>query len=94
MCATTSDLIANASNGANKWAVIAGVDFAAEIVDVDIHDIGHGVKIEFPHLLDDRGARNGLAFMAHEEFEEGEFLGAEIDGMAPALDDMGNTIDF
>jgi hypothetical protein len=87
-------LIANATNRANKRAVIAGVDFAAEIVDVDIDDIGHGVKIEFPHLLDDRGARNGLALMAHEEFEEGELLGAEIDRMAPALDDVGNTIDF
>ena len=58
MLAVSADLVADAANRSNQGAVVSGIHFAAQIVDIPIHDVGHGVKIEFPDLLDDGSALN------------------------------------
>ncbi len=83
--AVSADLVAYAANGSNQRAVVSGIHFAAKIVDVHIHDVGHGVEIKFPHLLDYGSAGNGLALVAHQKFEQSEFLGAEIDVVTSLL---------
>jgi hypothetical protein len=45
-------------------------------------------------LLDNRGARDSLTFVAHEEFEQGEFLWAKFDGITAALDGVSDAIDL
>ena len=42
MAAVAADLVADAANRSNEGAVVTGVNLAAEIVDVDVHDVGHG----------------------------------------------------
>lgn len=76
MAAVAAELVADAANRSNEGAVVSGVDLAAEIVDVDVHDVRHGVEIEFPNLLDDRAARNRLALMTHQEFQQRKFFRA------------------
>src|ERR1700688_2096956 len=45
-----------------------------------------------PDLFDDGGARDGLAGLAHEEFQEGELLGAEIDGLSATAHRVRNAV--
>src|SRR6266702_1037098 len=94
MLAVSTNLVAYAANRSNEGAVVSGIHFAAKIVDVHIHDVGHCIKIEFPDLLDDGGAGNGLALVAHKEFKQSEFLGAEINVVTSAAYGMTDTIDF
>src|SRR5260370_32052695 len=94
MAAVSANLVAYAANRSNQGAVVSGIHFAAKIVDIDIHDVGHCIKIEFPDLLDDGGAGNGLALVAHQEFQQSEFLGAEIDIVTPATHGVAHTVDF
>src|SRR5437016_13762590 len=92
--AISADLVANAANRSNEGALVSGIQFAAKIVDVYVDDIGHGVEIKFPDLLDNGGAGNGLALVAHQEFEQSKFLGAEIDVMSPAANGVADAVDF
>ena len=48
--------IADAAHCANQRAVEAKIDLAPQVVDVDIHDVGHCVEIQLPHLPDDCGS--------------------------------------
>src|SRR5260370_10752834 len=94
MAAVSANLVAYAANRSNQGAVVSGIHFAAKIVDIDIHDVGHCIKIEFPDLLDDGGSGNRLALVAHKEFKQSEFLGAEIDVVTPAAHGVTDAIDF
>jgi len=87
-------LVADAADGADEWALVAGVDLAAEIVDVDVDNIGHGVKVQAPDLFNDGSARDGLAGVTHEKFEQGKFLGAQLDGTTAALHGVGDAIEL
>src|SRR5260370_41355921 len=92
--AVSANLVADAANRSNEGAVVTGIDLAAEIVDVNVDDVRHGVKIEFPHLLDDGCAGNRLAFMAHQEFQQSKFLWTEINVVASAAHGVTDAIDF
>jgi len=74
--------------------VMSEIHFPPEIVDVDIDDVRHGVQFELPDLLDNRGAGNRLARIAHEKFKKGIFLGAERDFVTAALDSVGNAFEL
>src|SRR5258708_26866323 len=92
--AVSANLVAEAANRSNESTVVTGIDLAAEIVDVNVDDVRHSVKIELPDLLDDGGAGNRLAFMAHQEFQQSEFLRAEINVVTSAPHGMTDAIDF
>jgi len=80
-----ADLVANAADGANQGAVGAGVNLAAQIIDVDIHDVGDGVAVDAPDFLDDGRTGDGSARISKKEFEQRIFLGAQFDGLAGAI---------
>src|SRR3989442_13666329 len=94
MAAVAADLVADAANRSNEGAVISGIHFAAKIVDVHVDDVGRGVKIKFPYLFDDGGAGNGLALVAQQEFQQREFLRAEVDVVASPPHGMTDAVDF
>jgi hypothetical protein len=60
------------------------VDFAAEVGDVDIDEIGICGVVVTPEVIEDLGPGDDTALVAHEELEEAEFLGAEFDDAAVA----------
>lgn len=43
----SADFVADAAYGADQRAAITGIHFAAEIIDVDVRDVGLGVEVEF-----------------------------------------------
>ena len=58
------------------------VDFGTQAADGDIDHIGIGVEIHVPYLRGDQRARKHLALVAHQQFEQREFLLAERDALA------------
>ena len=63
-----------------------GVSILRRSRDIDVNDIGERVLAIAPYLVEDAGAREDPAGRAHQEFEDGEFLGRELDGVAAAPD--------
>src|SRR6202050_2556696 len=83
--AVGSHLVAHAANGLNELGVRAQVDLLAQVIDVNVDHIGHGVERQVPHVLDNHGAGHILAGMPQEVFEQREFLGRQVDRKSTRL---------
>ena len=78
------DHVADAAHGVDQLLLIAVVDFAAQVADVDVDDVGQAVVIHIPDVLHDHGAAERAALVAHHVFEDAEFLGRELDALVAA----------
>jgi len=63
-----------------------GIDFLAELLDVDIDSVWLDVLIKAPDCFDNSAAGDSAVRAAHEEFEEAELRGSEWDLLAVATD--------
>src|SRR5580704_18736575 len=61
------------------------VDLAADASDVNVDDVGRGVKMQIPYMLQQHRARDHLAFVAHQILENLEFPRQQLDFPAAAL---------
>jgi hypothetical protein len=52
---------------------------------VDVDDVGLGVEVVFPDLLQQHGAGHRLAGVAHQEFQQLELARLEVDLLALAV---------
>src|SRR5664279_2848430 len=59
------DHVADAAHGLDELLRVAVVDLAAQVADVDVDDVGKAVVIHIPDVLDDHGAAEGAALVAH-----------------------------
>src|SRR5215475_8815297 len=82
--ARSTDAEPDAANGVNERIGLAVVDLAADPSDIDVDDVGGGVEVEIPYVLQQHGARDDLALVAHEIFEDLEFPRQELDVAAAA----------
>jgi hypothetical protein len=55
------------------------VDFAANTSNINVDDIGHGIEMEIPYVLQQHRAWNHLTFVANQIFEELEFSWQQFD---------------
>ncbi len=55
------------------------VDLAAQVPYVDIDDVGEPIVVHVPDVLDDHGAAEWAAAIAHQIFEDAELLGGQLD---------------
>src|ERR1039457_1241721 len=78
------DHVADAAHGLDELLRVAVVDLAAQVADVDVDDVGEAVVIHIPDVLDDHGAAEGAALVAHHVFEDAKFLRGEVDGFGAA----------
>jgi hypothetical protein len=88
-----ANLITNPADGSNEGAIVAEIDFAPNVVDINIGDVGHGAQIKLLDLLENRGAGNGLPRVAHEKLKQSIFLGAQSDFVTTALDSVGDAFE-
>ncbi len=65
MSSLAADLVPDPADSADQGPVIPGIHLPAEVVNVHVHDIGHSIEVELPHLLDNRGPCDRLPFVAH-----------------------------
>ena len=60
----------------DQFVVATMVDFSAQIIDVDVDDVGEPVEGGIrPNVIGDGCPGQYLVWIAHEEFEEGIFPG-------------------
>src|SRR5450759_3627561 len=60
------------------------VELATQTAHVHIHDVGEGVVLLVPDVVEDAVAREHLPGVPHEQLEQAELLGAERDLLAAA----------
>ena len=72
------------------WKIL--IDFISQVRDMDIHNIGRGIKLVIKDPLGNHPPGDDLPRMSHEELKEGVFLGSEFD--PPTLPKNPVTIQF
>ena len=69
------------------------VDLAAQVTDIHIDNVCQAVIVHVPNMLDDHGATQRTAGVAHHVLKDAEFLGREIDGLARAADAAAYSVE-
>ena len=69
------------------------VDLAAQMADINVHDVRESVVVHVPDVFYDHGAAQRPSLVAHHVFEDAEFLGGQIDGLARARNFAADAIE-
>jgi hypothetical protein len=70
----------------NQFDFKVVVNFAAQVANINIHDIGLVVNIIIPDVLGNLCAGKDALWFAQKTFQNGKFFGGEFDGFIAALD--------
>src|SRR5271166_1272953 len=71
-----------------------GVEFAAQVADLDVDDVGLREEFGNPHILEQHCFGRDLTGTAHEIFQEPEFPPQQIDELALASDRPLDEVHF
>src|SRR5438105_3621933 len=82
--ARSTEAIPDAANGMDQRIGLAVVDLAAHPPDIDVDDVGRRIEMQVPDVLQQHGARDDAAFIAHQIFQQLELAGQQIDFVAAA----------
>src|SRR6266540_3591000 len=77
----------------NEFGFSVTIDFLAQIVDVDVDNVGEGVKGIVPDMIGDHGSGQHLVRVAHKIFQKAVFLGSEVDLLVLTPDLMGDRVE-
>src|SRR5262249_55061400 len=79
-----TDAKPDATNGMNERIGLPVVDLAADAPDIDVDDVGRGIEMQIPDVLQQHRAGHDLALVANEIFEDLEFPRQQLDVAAAA----------
>src|SRR5215472_4809790 len=79
------DRITLAAQGMQQRRREALVDLVAQAADLHVNDVGARVEVAVPHRLEEHGAGDHLALVAHHELQQTELPRPEQDGFAGPL---------
>src|SRR5262249_61344998 len=73
---------------------LLAVDLAADASNIDVDDVGRGVKMQIPYVLQQHRPRHDLTGVADEIFEHLELARQELDLLAAAAHRAGDEIEL
>src|SRR5919198_5021088 len=68
--ARSTEAISDAADGVDQRIGLGVVDLAADAADIDVDDVGGGVKMQVPDMLQQHRPGNDAALVADEIFEQ------------------------
>src|SRR5260221_6470071 len=80
--ARSTETISDAANRMDQRIGLLVVDLAPHAPDIDVDDIGRGIEMKVPDVLQQHGARYNTAFVARQIFQKLEFPGNKRDVLA------------
>jgi hypothetical protein len=57
----------------DEWIGLRSVDLAADASDINIDDVGHGIKMKIPYVLQQHRSRDNLALVTDKVLENLKF---------------------
>src|SRR5687767_5458443 len=89
-----SEDVAPAADGVDDAGVAVFFELVAEVVDVDVEDVGEAVVFGAPDGFVELGAGEDLPGAGHEGAEEGELAGGEVEDVAGAGRAAGGGVEL
>src|SRR5262249_28174307 len=78
----------------NERISLLAVDLAPDTSDIDIDDVGRGVKMQIPYMLQQHGARHDVTFVANQILENLKFSRQQVDVPAAAAHGSRHEVEF
>src|SRR4029077_2191981 len=75
----STDAKPDAADGVDERIGLLAVDLPAHASDVNVDDVGRGVEVQIPHVLQQHRAGDDLALVAHEVLENLKFARQQLD---------------
>src|SRR5262245_474566 len=74
-----TDAIPNATDRVDKWVELSVVHFAADTPNIDVDDVGGGIEVEIPNVLQQHSPRNHPPLIANQILKQLEFSRKQAD---------------
>src|SRR3954447_229565 len=71
--ARSTETISDAADGVDQRIGLGIIDLAADATDIDVDDVGGGIEVQIPDMLEQHRTRDDAALVADEIFEQLEF---------------------
>ena len=68
--------------------------FLPQIIDIHVHNVGQRISGKLPNGTHDGRAGNKGSGVQHQVFEQGKFLGSELDRAASAMDAARDAVEL
>ena len=91
---SVTEFVALPDNGVNEFLVEWVVNLAAELADIDIHDVSRCVEIAVPYVAQQVATRKHLAVVQHQVVQQAIFFDAEVNVLSVARGAMGNEVEM
>src|SRR3954451_13846925 len=71
--AKSTETISDAADGVDQRIGLGVVDLAADATDIDVDDVGRGIEMQIPDMLEQHRTRDDAALVTDEIFEQLKF---------------------
>src|SRR6202453_2922 len=78
--------VTGAANRIEQRRIEIAIDLGAQARHVHVDHIGLRIEVIVPHMFEEHGARDHLAGVLHQKFEQPEFARLQDDFLGPARD--------
>ena len=75
--------VPSAAHGLDDGLLARPVELAAQVADVDVHDVALRIEAVSPDAAEDLGAGENLALVSHQELEQSELPRRQIGARSP-----------
>ncbi len=77
--ARSTDTKPDAADGMDEGIGLHSVDLAANASDINVDDVGRGIEMEIPYVLQQHRPRDNLALVANQVLDNLEFSWQQVD---------------
>src|SRR6202140_1624276 len=78
----STETVPHAANRMDQRIGLLAVDFATHPSDIDVDDIGRGIEMQVPDVLQQHRPGNDAAFVAHQILQQLKFFWQQQDVLA------------
>src|SRR5262249_45903607 len=92
--ARSTDTVANSTNRMDQRICLVTIDLAPDAPDINIDDVGIGIEVEIPDVLQQHCARHHPPFVASQIFEKLKLAWQQLDLLTAAANAARYEIHF
>src|SRR5262245_54131908 len=90
----STDTIPDTAHCVDQRIGLLAVDLAAQSPDIDVDDVGGGIEMQVPDMLQQHRARHDVAFVAHQVLEQLKFARQKLEIAAIAACDARHQVEL
>src|SRR5579863_6825315 len=84
----------DAAHGMDQWIGLVPIDLAADTPHIHVNDVGRGIEMQIPDVLQQHGPGDHMVLIAHQVLQQLEFPRLQGDFPAGAIDSPRHQVEL